>query len=85
MDDVIRCIILKNHLKIICAIEQIFGDPGESDCRLINPYLYENGELVKWLDEVTEQNEIEIFSSNILTHVEPKKEIIEKYLELTAE
>lgn len=85
MDDVIRCIILKNNLKIVCVIEQTFGDPGESDCRLINPCIHDNGELVRWLDDVTEQNEIEIFSSNILTHVEPKKEIIEKYLELTAE
>jgi hypothetical protein len=39
--------------------------------------------LVPW-PEVSGQNELMLRSSDILTVVEPKEEIIQKYLELTA-
>ena len=56
---------------------------GEPDCKLINPYEIDaEGNLVPW-PEVTDQKELMIHSDSILTIVDPKPEIIEKYLALT--
>jgi hypothetical protein len=81
----IKCLLLKVDNVIITEIEEVPSELGEPDCRLINPYqINENSELSLW-PEVTDQREMMIHSDSILTIVEPKKEIIEKYLQLTKE
>jgi hypothetical protein len=51
---------------------------------LINPYVI-NSELnlTPWLEEITKNDDILISSDKILTIVEPKKTLLDKYLELT--
>jgi hypothetical protein len=83
MEKIIKTLILKSNLLIVCEIEELFSDPSEPDCKLINPYQYINGDLVKW-PETTDQTEILIRSNDILTIVDSNTEIISKYLELTA-
>jgi hypothetical protein len=57
---------------------------GEPDCKITNPYKIDsNGYLTPWPD-TTDQREMMIHSDSILTIVDPKPEIVEKYLELTA-
>jgi hypothetical protein len=59
---------------------------GEPDCKLINPYKIDNlGNLTPWAADVTNQRELMIQSDSILTIVDPKPDIIEKYIELTKE
>ena len=78
-----KLLALMNNLILVSQIEEIGADIGEPDCKLINPYRIDaEGNLTPW-PEVTDQNEMMIHSDSILTIVDPKQEIIEKYLELT--
>jgi hypothetical protein len=79
----IKCLLLKNDIVIITEIVEIGSELGEPDCKLINPYRIDvEGNLSLW-PEVTDQREVMIHSDSILTIVDPKDEIVEKYLELT--
>ena len=42
-----------------------------------------DGNLISW-PSIADQREIKIISDNVLTVVDPKPEIIKKYLELTS-
>jgi len=79
----IKGLLLKVDNVVICEVVEIDADVGEPNCKIINPYEFVDGELVPW-PEVSGQNELMLRSSDILTVVEPKEEIIQKYLELTA-
>jgi hypothetical protein len=64
---------------------EIGSELGEPDCKLINPVIMDqsSGNLSTWLD-FTDQNELMIHSDSIFTIVDPNKEVLIKYLELTA-
>jgi hypothetical protein len=81
MEKIIKTLVLKSNLLIVCEIEELFADPSEPDCKLINPYQYSNGEFVRW-PETTDQTEIMIRSNDILTIVDPNAEIVSQYLKL---
>ena len=84
MNKIIKCLLLKTNIIIVTEIIEIGSELGEPDCKLINPYkIEEDGNLILWPD-ITDQRELMIHSDSILTIVDPKVEIIEKYLELTA-
>ena len=84
MSKTVKCLLLKIDNVIITEIEEVSSELGEPDCRLLNPFrIDKEGNLTSW-PEVTDQKELMIHSDSILTIVDPKKEIVEKYLELTA-
>lgn len=84
MEKIIKCLLLKIDSVIVTEIIEVGSELGEPDCKLINPYKIDaEGNLILW-PEVTDQTEIMIHSDSILTIVDPKLEIIEKYLELTS-
>jgi hypothetical protein len=84
MQKTVKCLLLKVDNVIITEIDEVGSELGEPDCKLTNPYRIDvNGNLTPWPD-VTDQRELMIHSDSILTIVDPKPEIIEKYLELTA-
>jgi hypothetical protein len=84
MSKTVKCLLLKVDNVIVTEIEEVPSELGEPDCRIINPYqINAEGELTLW-PEVTDQREMMIHSDSILTIVDPKEEIVEKYLELTA-
>jgi hypothetical protein len=75
---------LKVDTVLVTEIVEVGSELGEPDCKLINPCkIDEEGNLTLWPD-VTNQREMMIHSDSILTIVDPKPEIVEKYLELTA-
>lgn len=83
----IKCLILKIDTTIITEIDEVPSELGEPDCRLINPFTLSKGiagdyYLNPWPD-VTDQREMMIHSDSILTIVDPKPDLIDKYLELT--
>ncbi len=83
-DKVVKCILIGVDTVIITEMEELFADIGEPDCKLINPYKIDvEGNLTVWPD-VSDQREMMIHSDSILTIVDPKEEIVQKYLELTA-
>lgn len=73
-----------NNIILITEIEEVSADIGEPDCKLINPYVVESDlSLTPWLSDITKNNELMMNSDKILTIVEPKKTLLDKYLELT--
>ncbi len=39
-DKVVKCVLLDVDNVIITEIEEVMPEPGEPDCRLVNPYLF---------------------------------------------
>ena len=84
MKKTIKCLLLKNSITLVTEIIEVGSELGEPDCKLINPCRIDvEGNLTPWPD-VTDQTEMMIHSDSILTIVDPKTEIVEKYFELTA-
>ena len=84
IEKIVKCLLLKVDNVIVTEIIEVGSELGEPDCKLINPYRIDaEGNLTPW-PEVTDQTEMMIHSDSILTIVDPKQEIVEKYLELTA-
>jgi len=84
MDKIIKCLLVNVDDVLISEVVELETDFGDPDWKLINPYKIDSeGNLKSW-PEVSDQREIKIISDNVLTVVDPKPEIIEKYLELTA-
>ena len=82
MDQIaIKCLLLKNNTLVIAQVEEVIGQIGEPDCRLIKPYLVERSslEITDWLD-FTNQTDIMIRSDDVLTFVDPKGELLDNYL-----
>ena len=80
----IQLLILLNDLKLITQIEEVpAAVPGEPDCKMIEPYvLGEQDTLSPWLVDCTNQNEFMISSDKILTMLDPKPTLLEKYEKL---
>ena len=88
MDKVIKCLLLDVDNVIISQVEEIGAEIGEPDCKLMDPYKVtksNNDEFIlePWLD-CTNQSEIMLRSADALTFVEPKGNILDKYIELTS-
>jgi len=66
---------------LVSQIEEIGAAvPGEPDCKLTEPMVVTNGDnLAPWLVEVTTQNEFMLSSDKILTLIDPKPTLLEKY------
>ena len=73
-----------NNLKLVTQIEEVAPvDIGDPNCKMIEPYLIgEQDTLSPWLVEFTSQNEFMISSDKILTILDPKPTLLEKYQNL---
>ena len=80
----IQLIVLTSQLKLVSQIEEVpAAVPGEPDCKLVEPMVIgDNDTLTSWLVEATSQNEFMISSDKILTLVDPKPTLLEKYQNL---
>ena len=80
----IQLIVLTSQLKLVSQIEEVpAAVPGEPDCKLVEPMVIgDNDTLTPWLVEATSQNEFLISSDKILTLVDPKPTLLEKYQNL---
>ena len=80
MDKIIKVIALANHHNLISEIEEVGAEIGEPDCKLVEPFLLgDNETLSPWLIDVTNQNTFMLSSDKILTLVDPKPTLLEKY------
>ena len=79
----LKILILINNQKLLTQIEEVSGELGDPDCKLIEPFvLAEDGTLSPWLVDVTKQNTFMIHSDKILTLVDPNSKLTEKYEDL---
>lgn len=80
---IIKILMLKNGQVLISEIQEVSSELGEPDCKLIKPYLikYENFEcfIEPWNSNYTSKDIFMIHSDNILTIMDPKPTILEKY------
>jgi hypothetical protein len=68
---------------LVSQIEEVGADIGEPDCKLVEPFLLgQQDTLSPWLVDVTNQNEFMLSSEKILTLVDPKPTLLEKYEKL---
>ena len=88
MDKMIKVILLTNSERIISEIDEVGAEIGEPDCKIIKPFRIildintdsETKEYIEpWLT-FTNQDEILIRSSDVLTFVEPNGKLIDEYL-----
>ena len=81
----IKLLVLTTKEMLVSQIEEVGAVvPGEPDCKLIEPYIVgEQDTLSPWLVESTNQNEFMLSSDKILTLVDPKPTLLEKYENLT--
>ena len=79
----IKLIVLMNQQRLISQIEEIGADIGQPDCKLTEPFIVgENNTLSPWLVESTNQSVFMLSSDKILTLVDPKPTLLEKYQDL---
>ncbi len=79
----IKLIVLVNQQRLISQIEEIGADIGQPDCKLTEPFILgDNNTLSPWLVESTNQSVFMLSSDKILTLVDPKPTLLEKYEDL---
>ena len=80
----IKLIVLLNNQILISQIEEVSADIGEPDCKLIEPFILNQSDetLSPWLVDFSSQNTFMIHSDKILTIVDPKPTLLEKYQNL---
>ena len=72
-----------NQQRLVSQIEEIGADIGQPDCKLAEPFIVgENNALSPWLVESTNQSVFMLSSDKILTLVDPKPTLLEKYQDL---
>ena len=85
MAQTVKIVTLVSQQLLISEIAEIAAVvPGEPDCKLINPFIIkEENVLEPWLLNVTKDDIFMMSSDKILTLVDPTPTLLEKYLDLT--
>ena len=80
----VKVLVLTNQQILVSQIEEVAPmDIGDPNCKLIEPFILgENDTLSPWLIDVTNDNEFMMCSDKILTLVEAKPTLLEKYQNL---
>jgi hypothetical protein len=79
----VKMLILMTNQVVVSQVEEVVPlDIGDPNCKLIEPFLYEDDALSPWLLEFTNDNTFMISSDKILTLIDPKPTILEKYQNL---
>ena len=80
----VKVLVLTNKQILISQLEEVAPmDIGDPNCKLIEPFILgENDILSPWLIDVTNDNEFMMCSDKILTLVEAKPTLLEKYQDL---
>ena len=86
MAKTVKIVQLTTNQTLISEIAEIAATvPGEPDCKLINPFIIkEQNVLEPWLLNVTKDDMFLMSSDKILTIVDPTPTLLEKYQDLTA-
>ena len=80
----VKVLVLTNQQILVSQLEEVAPmDIGDPNCKMIEPFiLNEDGTLSPWLIDVTNDNEFMICSDKILTLVDAKPTLLEKYQDL---
>ena len=76
-------ILVLSNLTLLTQIDEVSAELGSPDCKLTEPFvLTEDGNLIPWLINITNQNTFMIHSDKILTLADPTGKLKDKYEEL---
>ena len=80
----VKVLVLTNKQILVSQLDEVAPmDIGDPNCKMIEPFLLnEDGTLSPWLIDVTNENEFMICSDKILTLVDAKPTLLEKYQDL---
>ena len=78
----IQVLILTNEIILISEIDEVLADIGQPDCKLINPCVIIDGEVSKWMSDLTPNKEMFMSSDKILTLVDPTKKLLAEYTKI---
>ena len=80
----VKVLVLTNNQILISQLKEVAPlDIGDPNCKMIEPFLInEDGSLSPWLIDITNDNEFMICSDKILTLVDAKPTLLEKYQDL---
>ena len=80
----VKVLVLTNNQILISQLKEVAPmDIGDPNCKMIEPFLLnEDGTLSPWLIDITNDNEFMLSSDKILTLVDPKPTLLEKYQDL---
>ena len=80
----VKVLVLTNKQILVSQLDEVAPmDIGDPNCKLIEPFLLnQDGTLSPWLIDITNENEFLICSDKILTLVDPKPTLLEKYQDL---
>ena len=80
----VKVLVLTNQQILVSQLEEVAPmDIGDPNCKMIEPFLLkEDGTLSPWLIDITNEDEFMICSDKILTLVDPKPTLLEKYQDL---
>ena len=80
----VKVLVLTSKQILISQIDEVAPmDIGDPNCKLIEPFILgENDTLSPWLIDVTNENEFMMCSDKILTLVDAKPTLLEKYQNL---
>ena len=90
MDKIIKLIVLTSKEILLSEIEEVGGEIGEPDCKLIDPVILQTTDdkltiqegkvtLTPWLSSFTHDKTFMISSDKIITLAEIAPQILEKY------
>tara|TARA_B100000287_G_scaffold70940_1_gene62362 strand:- start:410 stop:670 length:261 start_codon:yes stop_codon:yes gene_type:complete len=85
VDQIVKIVHLTTNQILITEIAEIAAVvPGEPDCKIINPFIIKEDQILEpWLLNVTKDDIFMISSDKILTLADPTPTLLEKYLDLT--
>ena len=80
----VKVLVLTTNQILVSQIEEVAPlDIGDPNCKLIEPFLLnDDGTLCPWLIDITNDNEFMLCSDKILTLVDAKPTLLEKYQDL---
>ena len=80
----VKVLVLMSKQILVSQIDEVAPmDIGDPNCKLIEPFILgENDTLSPWLIDITNDNEFMMCSDKILTLVEAKPTLLEKYQNL---
>ena len=90
MEKIVKLIVLVSKEILVSEIEEVGGEIGEPDCKLIHPVILKTTEekitveegkvlLTPWLQAFSDDKIFMISSDKIITLAEPAENIHEKY------
>jgi len=85
MDRLVKIIHLTTHQILISELVEVAPmDIGAPDCKMVNPFIIKEEQVLEpWLLNVTKDDIFMISSDKILTLADPPPTLLEKYLDLT--